>query len=90
MLIQCPECKKEVSSRSVACPYCGCPIAGSRVQTIEKTSKNYKVMKLIGVLGFLGSIGLFIYTLDIMFLGLLAISAVIAIGADVGAWWENG
>ncbi len=25
MLISCPECSEEISSRAVSCPYCGCP-----------------------------------------------------------------
>ncbi|MEN8235218.1 MAG: DUF805 domain-containing protein [Actinomycetota bacterium] len=27
-LINCPECKREISDRAVACPHCGCPEAG--------------------------------------------------------------
>jgi len=26
-LIQCPECKKEISDRAETCPSCGCPLA---------------------------------------------------------------
>ena len=29
-LIPCPECKREVSTRAIACPACGCPIAEGR------------------------------------------------------------
>jgi hypothetical protein len=29
-LIKCPECRKEVSSRAAACPFCGHPIAGTK------------------------------------------------------------
>ena len=29
-LIACPECKREVSTRAIACPACGCPIAEVR------------------------------------------------------------
>lgn len=25
MLINCPECGKEISNKAVSCPYCGCP-----------------------------------------------------------------
>ena len=34
-LINCPECNKEVSSKAVACPHCGHPIATVLVADIE-------------------------------------------------------
>ena len=27
-LISCPECARQISSRALACPGCGCPMAG--------------------------------------------------------------
>ena len=48
-LIQCPECKKNISDRAASCPDCGCPLA-QPVQTIEQTAKKYKGMQLLGVL----------------------------------------
>jgi uncharacterized membrane protein YvbJ len=57
-LIKCPECEKEISSKAPACPNCGAPIAadhesiGSGVQhlqTIQETSKKFKVHTLIAV-----------------------------------------
>lgn len=39
MLIQCPECGKEISDKAAACPYCGCPASvwQASAQTEEKT-----------------------------------------------------
>jgi predicted amidophosphoribosyltransferase len=29
-LIECPECKKEISDKAAACPQCGCPIPSAQ------------------------------------------------------------
>ncbi len=34
-LIQCPECKKEVSSAAKSCPFCGYPIAQTSSDTVR-------------------------------------------------------
>ena len=54
-LIECPDCKKQVSDQAPACPHCGRPIAatpaqGNNVQTIEATGKVWKGIQLIGAL----------------------------------------
>jgi len=46
MLIECPECKKEVSDQAATCPNCGFRI--QKVQTIKKTRKGWKPMQLLG------------------------------------------
>ncbi len=33
-LINCPECKKEISSHSNKCPHCGCPSEESKKEKI--------------------------------------------------------
>ena len=37
-LINCPECKKEISDKAIACPNCGCPIAVTN--TYKNTANN--------------------------------------------------
>lgn len=57
-LIQCPDCGSQVSSSAAACLKCGYPIAGGgttqaqggKVQTVEQTSKRYKLQQLLSVL----------------------------------------
>lgn len=61
MLINCPECNKEVSSEAKSCIHCGFPIASYfKKQAIEKqkNSSNYEspvyrvfdIIQLIGIL----------------------------------------
>ena len=49
-LIQCPECKKEISSKAPTCPHCGAPVGVSQtseaVTTIQETSKSLKLQQL--------------------------------------------
>jgi len=44
-LINCPECKKEISDKAQSCPHCGCPINAIKV---EQTRKKWKGWQLIG------------------------------------------
>ena len=39
-LIKCPECGKDVSDKSIACPLCGYPIASMRDSKEEKTKED--------------------------------------------------
>jgi uncharacterized membrane protein YvbJ len=65
-LIRCPDCEKDVSSRTEKCPNCGCPISKTPLQetstqetvTIELTSKEIKKQTIYAVL--LMMAGLFI------------------------------
>jgi uncharacterized membrane protein YvbJ len=64
-LINCPECKKEVSDLAPYCPNCGVPIdgakekkaAGAKLTTIQETSKKFKIhyilSSLLVIIGFL-------------------------------------
>ena len=55
-LINCPECGKEVSDKAPTCPNCGVPIASKSniqpgsIQTIEETSKRFKLITIFSVL----------------------------------------
>jgi hypothetical protein len=63
-LIKCPECGAEVSSNAEICPKCAYPIAGGgttqahggKVQTVEQTSKRYKLQQLLSSLLSIGSV----------------------------------
>ncbi len=56
-LINCPECANQVSSAAPTCPKCGVPIAsaseskaaGTPIQTVQETSKKFKIHTLISV-----------------------------------------
>ena len=37
-LINCPECKKNISEKAPNCPTCGCPIAGNKTEAITGVS----------------------------------------------------
>lgn len=50
-LIDCPECKRQVSTKATSCPGCGSPIqtagADTPVQAVEKTAKKYKLALVV-------------------------------------------
>ena len=35
MMIKCPECGKEISSKATSCPHCGCPIKEAEAKVVE-------------------------------------------------------
>jgi len=57
-LINCPDCKSQVSTSATSCPQCGAPIAeakqskaaGSPLTTTQETSKKLKLHTLISAL----------------------------------------
>jgi len=56
-LINCPECKNQVSSTASSCPKCGAPIAGSTgagtpLTTTQLTSKRLKMQVVFSALTF--------------------------------------
>lgn len=67
-LIKCPECGAQVSDSAENCPKCAYPIAGGgstqahggKIQTVEQTSKRYKLQQLLSVVLIAGSILLII------------------------------
>jgi DNA-directed RNA polymerase subunit RPC12/RpoP len=88
-LIQCSECRRDVSDQAPACPNCGHPVNAQAVTTIQRTHKKWKAYKLAGgalmLLGFLvvgaGNAGL-----GTLFF-LLGLSAVIV--GKIGTWWNH-
>lgn len=40
-LINCPECRKEISDMAVACPNCGCPIKKQETKIMVKASSQF-------------------------------------------------
>ena len=98
-LIECPDCKKQVSDQAPACPNCGCPISSvmaSDIQTIEATGKAWKGMQLCGgifvCIGVVSCIRLFSYpetasqTVPVVF---LILGCLLMIIGKFGAWWEH-
>ena len=49
-LIECPDCKKQISDHAPTCPNCGRPMSAPTIQTIEATGKIWKGIQLIGAL----------------------------------------
>jgi len=89
------ECGNEVSDKASHCPKCGNPIS-EKIQTVETTSKKWKMVKLISVvliiLGFFMGFGnintgneLSVWVgFNILFIGV-----VLLLIGKLGAWWTN-
>ena len=49
-LINCPECKKEVSDKAISCPYCGFPISpvleNEKDVIVQQNGKSYEMIRL--------------------------------------------
>lgn len=103
-LINCSECKKEVSDRAAACPNCGAPIGvdresvGSGVQhltTTQGTSKALKLQTLLAVVTLImGGVALWLGQ-DLGWdpaIGamLLAGGAIWYIAVRLRIWWHHG
>lgn len=102
-LINCPECRKEVSDRAAACPHCGNPMSAApgaalpvetpvgHAVTIEATGKTWKVVEAVGAAVFLLGLVSCAYTRGLtggsMFL-IFAGSAIYIVGS-VSAWWHH-
>ena len=63
-LMNCPECKKEISSTCKSCPHCGFPVAAAKTAELSKAIKastdktlNKGCMGCLGVIVLLGIIG---------------------------------
>lgn len=71
-LVKCPECGIEVSSSADTCPKCAYPISGGgstqahggKIQTVEQSSKRYKLQQLLSSLLIIGSVIAFIADLS--------------------------
>ena len=58
-LIECAECRADVSDKAAACPHCGYPMGpagrgSGRVKLIEKTGRGWKAIRVLGWLLILG------------------------------------
>lgn len=98
-LINCPECEKQISDKTTACPFCGCPTETKKPKqkddsyqktvTIEKTGKTWKGMWLYAwgsiILG--GLIGVNDYPGVGAFLFIAGI--ILLIASKVGKWWYH-
>jgi uncharacterized membrane protein YvbJ len=68
-LINCPECGAQVSSSAETCLKCAYPIAGGgstqahggKIQTVEQTSKPYKLQLLLASLLCMGSVVVMVF-----------------------------
>ena len=105
-LINCPECGTQVSSMAESCPKCAFPIAGGgssqahggKIQTIEKTSKPYKLQQILAAALVFGSF--FALIISIMEgdtqvgLGLSAFGVLLGtiwyIVVQFMIWWHHG
>lgn len=76
-LIFCPECNKEISDKATSCPQCAYPLTqkheATSVQTIEKTSKKYKLYLVLSIIG-------------ILFSGFGCVIKISSKDADTGYW----
>jgi len=106
-LIKCPECGAQISSIAESCPKCAYPIAGGgstqahggKIQTVEQTSKRYKLHQLLSSLLIIGSIVVMIAGssgnepssggLAFGVLGLL-VGLIWFIIARFMTWWHHG
>jgi hypothetical protein len=87
MIVQCAECKKDVSSSATACPHCG---YSAKAVTIEQTGKEYKGAILLFMIGI--AVGFFVIIGGAPETGatIALISVVGYVFARIGAWWSHG
>lgn len=90
-LINCPECKQQISETAINCPHCGFSI---KPITIQQTSQIWKLLKLMAILmvivGFMlnfqthgsGLIG--VISMLLIFVGIICF----VVGV-IGKWWNN-
>ncbi len=96
-LIPCSACGKQISEMASSCPSCGHPTAASvppakrpAVQTIEQTSKGYKLGQMAGVAIICASLVACVAGKTDASAGLAFFGLIVWIGARTGAWWKNG
>lgn len=91
-IIQCPECKKEVSDKAQFCPSCGYAIGAT---VVEQTSKKWKRLQLIGafllVVGVITLIGGYKSSGGLITALLLNVAGLIlVVYARTQTWWHHG
>lgn len=100
-LINCPECRTEVSSIAEACPKCGAPIAralesqiaGAPLTTVQETSKKFKLQIVLASILFW--VGLFFgFKLKgeggvASFVIISLIGAIWYVVTKIRVWWHH-
>lgn len=97
-LINCPECKQQISDTAPTCPHCGfvqhaTPIQGSgnisqQTVTIESTSKTWKLVIIMAILVILIGVLLSISNRSSGNL-VIGLGVFLFIVAKIGTWWTN-
>lgn len=103
-LIDCPECKRQISDKAPACPHCGNPMMAAtlganvgvetrpgKAVTTQATGKVWKVIQLIGFL--ICVMGVIIYvggTQRMTGINLLFLGALVFLVGRFGGWWKHG
>lgn len=84
-LVNCPECKKEISDNAINCPFCGYAF---RAATVEQTGKIWKLVKLMSIMMLI--VG-FMFNKQNQLLSsvLLTFGVIFFIGSIFGKWWNN-
>ncbi len=89
-LINCPECKREISDKAELCPQCGFRLNESskaNTTTIQKTSKKLKARQAIGLIPCFASY-FFSDQLNVMlWLWGIGLAWIFIVGIQI--WWEH-
>jgi uncharacterized membrane protein len=93
-LINCPECKKQISDMAKVCPSCGYSF---EAQVIEATGKDTKAMQLIGFFLAVAGVVIFVAGSSTKSEGTIGLGVIISIIGfalltigKVSAWWHHG
>lgn len=90
-LVECPDCKKQISDAAPSCPNCGRPQAQAapqreQVVTVQQTSKHWKALILLSILGFFASFSIQSGNGPLLMAG----SILLFFFAVIGKWWHHG
>ena len=101
-LINCPDCKKEVSENAPACPNCGAPIAvreedkdaGAPLTTVQETSKKFKKLLLASAFLFWGGLASGVWIFEDYEVspvpGFMILSGlVLYVATKFSIWWHH-
>ena len=94
-LIECPDCKTQISDIAPSCPRCGRPMPmpdAKQTVLIELTAKRYKAQKVLGgILTFAGfALGATAGNIGWVGLIMVPIGLYFLMSARIGAWWHHG
>lgn len=92
MLINCPECKKEISDKAPSCPNCGTLIAKLGATTRQETSKKLKLhYTLSATLILISIIMLFFEDESVIKYGAVcaAVGIIWMIVTKIRIWWHH-